>query len=100
MEERLEPNLELGLNPCCGYLTDSVDSLPDFKDELPNLGDVSVCLNCGTLLVYTKAGTANLTRLATRKDIEPFNAKQRRILRKVQKIIFRRGRFRPGPSSN
>ena len=94
---REEPNLEPGINPCCGYITNSCDTLPDFGDSLPNVGDINLCLNCGTILIYTKAGTSNVTRLATRRDLESLNAHQRRILSKTQKYIFRRGPIYPTP---
>jgi len=88
--------LEKSANPCCGYVTDTAGDLnSDFLDDaVPNVGDLSICFNCGSLLVYVD-GARNKTRSAKRDDIERLNSKQRKLMGKAQKYIRRRGLLHP-----
>ena len=92
-------DIEKGINACCGYVSDSADLLPTFDQTvLPARGNFSICINCGSLLVY-RDGQRNLTRLATRIETELLNSAQRRYIRKAQRYIRKRGWIRkPGLS--
>jgi hypothetical protein len=62
-------------------------------DPDPHAGDVAICLNCGTLLVYLDE--ENNTRLAQLQDLIPLRDKRRKQLKKAQKYVRRRGRIWP-----
>jgi hypothetical protein len=62
-------------------------------DPDPHAGDVAICLNCGTYLVYLTE--ENDCRLAELKDLIPLRDKQRKQLKKARKYIRRRGRIWP-----
>jgi hypothetical protein len=56
-------------NPCCGYRTDSASQM--FKRSSmgpPKEGDLSVCINCGTILVYVDPKN-NIQRVAKPFDL-------------------------------
>jgi hypothetical protein len=90
--------MEKAFNPCCGYVTNSADLLPEFESATPDVGDLSICLNCGALLAY-RDGERNLTRLATRRQMEGLNSEQRRYIKIVQRYIRARGLIhKPGLS--
>jgi hypothetical protein len=91
------PNLELSLNPCCGYLTDASDEIKDdvLKElAMPDPGDVALCLNCGALLVY-KDGPRNITRICGNRELARVTKKDRRTLARLQRYIRVRGLIHP-----
>jgi hypothetical protein len=67
-----KPNLPRRANPCCGYQTDTANAveslIEDVPSPLPKMGDFSICLNCGTILVYVDPA-ANIQRAATPLDL-------------------------------
>jgi hypothetical protein len=84
-------NLPPHANPCCGHVTDSSSELHRLdKTELPDVGDIAVCINCGALLVYTEP-QRNVTRHARRIEIETLPRETKYILSKAQKFIRKRG---------
>ena len=85
--------IEKGFNPCCGYITDASDSLPNFKTETPSMGDIAVCLNCGAILVY-KDGLRNITQLARPEDLKALDLAQCRYIARAQRYIRARGIFK------
>ena len=94
---RNHPNIELSLNPCCGYLTNASDMIIDYElKELqtPNPGDVALCLNCGSLLVY-KDGPRNITRLCGNRDLAQVTKRDRLMLAKAQRYVRARGLIHP-----
>jgi hypothetical protein len=62
-------------------------------DPDPHAGDVALCLNCGTLLVYLDE--ENNARLAELIDLIPLSDKRRKQLKKAQRHVRRRGRIWP-----
>jgi len=89
-----EPNLPVRRNPCCGYCVDAAETLESVLGEQPNpwprTGDLTLCLNCGAILVFIDPIT-NQTRLALPKDGQTLSGKRRRMLVRAQKYIRRRG---------
>jgi hypothetical protein len=59
-------------NPCCGWQSDSAQSLKGLiKDEPgtpPKKDDLSVCIGCGSILVYVDPAK-NIQRVATPEDL-------------------------------
>lgn len=41
------------ISPCCGYPIDSATHLHD-NDKRPKAGDISICLQCGTISQYNE----------------------------------------------
>jgi hypothetical protein len=94
---RDHPNLELSLNPCCGYPTDASDEIEDNvlkRFTTPDPGDVALCLNCGAVLVY-KDGPRNITRMCGNRDLARVTKKDRRTLADLQRYIRERGLIHP-----
>ena|ERR1700741_3331757 len=99
-----EANLPTRPNICCGYPTDAGESLSSIAEEKkeegeeeerrnPRAGDIAICLNCGTWLVYLNG--QNVTRLAHPRDLAVLDLKDLRWLKKLRKYIRQRGRFWP-----
>jgi hypothetical protein len=94
-----EPNLPEKPNICCGYPTDTGESISSLLDEEeegmsnPRAGDIAICLNCGTWLVYMNG--ENVMRLAQLRDLAVLDLENLRRLKKLRKYIRRRGRFWP-----
>ena len=95
-----KPNLPLKPNVCCGYPVDTGESFDSVLGEVkyepdpdPNVGDLAICLNCGTYLVYTTE--ENDTRLAELRDLIGLSDKRRKQLKKVRKYLRARGRIWP-----
>ena len=93
-------NLPNKPNACCGYPTDAGENFATLLGEIefdpdpnPNAGDISICLNCGTCLVYLDE--KNNTRLAELWDLNQVSDKRRKQLKKAQKYLRRRGRIWP-----
>jgi hypothetical protein len=38
--------------PCCGKTLDAATAIADERDPIPEAGDFSICLYCGTILEY------------------------------------------------
>jgi hypothetical protein len=53
-----------GRCPACGYLTDAVAGLN--TPGAPDIGDATLCLNCGHVMVFTAYGQ----RSATPEELE------------------------------
>jgi hypothetical protein len=80
-------------NPCCGYVTDAADTLPNFDPfEMPRMGDIAICFNCGALLYFLNV--EGKLRVAYPGEVLSLTSHQRSMLRKVQKYIRKRGRIR------
>jgi len=62
-------------------------------DPDPHPGDVAICLNCGTYLVYLDE--ENNARLAELFDLKQLSDKRRNQLKKAGRYIRRRGRIWP-----
>jgi hypothetical protein len=60
------------------------------KLELPNTGDIAICINCGAILVYSDP-KQNVTRYAHRIEIETLPREAKHKLSKMQKFIRKRG---------
>jgi hypothetical protein len=93
-----KPNLPLKPNVCCGYPVNAGESFTSLfgeyePDPTPRAGDLAICLNCGTYLVYTSE--ENDARLAERQDLIGLSDKRRLQLKKAQKYLRRRGRIWP-----
>jgi hypothetical protein len=93
-----ESNLPIKPNICCGYPTDAGESLSSVVGEEeesvnPRVGDIAICLNCGTWLVYMNE--ENVTRLAQSRDLALLDLELLKSLKKVRKYIRHRGRFWP-----
>jgi hypothetical protein len=82
------------LNPCCGYITNAADEVITGWDPLtePRPGDIAICLNCGALLTFLNAEGDK--RLAWPGEVARLNSRERRMLRKSQQYISKRGRLR------
>jgi hypothetical protein len=85
-----EPNLPLHANPCCGYVTDSSADTESFEQEAPDVGDLSVCLNCGALLVYTDP-KRNVMRYASRLEAVTLPREFKRKIARMQQYVRKRG---------
>jgi hypothetical protein len=74
----------------CGALLNRVASLEEDSDHNPSPGDISVCLNCGHILIFTEdLGVRELTEeeviaVAGRKEIVKFNRIRENILKKIR----------------
>jgi len=93
-----EPNLPERPNICCGYPTDAAETLTSLMEEdgecpNPREGDLVVCFNCGTLLVYMNE--QNETRLARLLDTADLTPEALKRLKKARKYIRQRGRIWP-----
>jgi hypothetical protein len=93
-----KPNLPIRASICCGYPVDAGESfdamLGEYEDDPdPHAGDVAICLNCGTYLVYLDE--ENNVRLAQLQDITKLSDKKQKQLKKARKYVRRRGRFWP-----
>jgi hypothetical protein len=60
------------------------------KLELPDTGDIAICINCGAILVYSEP-QRNVTRYARRIEIETLPREARHKLSLAQKFIHKRG---------
>jgi hypothetical protein len=94
-----ESNLPTKPNICCGYPTDSGESLSSLMEEEeeetvnPRVGDLAVCLNCGAFLVYmNEQNDMRFARALDLADLSPENLKR---FKKARKFIRQRGRFWP-----
>jgi hypothetical protein len=84
-------NLPPHANPCCGHVTDSSSELHRLdKVELPNTGDIAICINCGAILIYSDP-ERNVTRYARRIEIETLPREIRHKLSVAQQFIRKRG---------
>ena len=92
-----ESNLPTKPNICCGYPTDCGENLASILGEEeaidPGVGDLVVCLNCGTFLVYMNE--KNDTRFAKPLDLADLTPEDLKRIKKVRKYIRFRGRFWP-----
>src|SRR5690348_13216624 len=93
-----EPNLPTKPNICCGYPTNAGEDPASIfgkneKDTNPQAGDIAICLNCGTPLVYMNE--QNVTRLAGALDLAELGLETLKRLKKARKYIRRRGRIWP-----
>jgi hypothetical protein len=61
-------------------------------DQKPEEGDVSICLNCGQVLVYA---ADLILRVATRQEVREImeQGEAWAVIEKAQMLIRRRGRF-------
>jgi hypothetical protein len=94
------PNLPLKPNVCCGYPVDAGESFASALGEVdyepdpdPHAGDIGLCLNCGTYLVYLD--DHNNCRLAELQDLIGLTDKRRLQLKKARRYVRKRGRFWP-----
>jgi hypothetical protein len=86
-----EGNLPPHANPCCGHVTDSATEFWRMAElELPDTGDIAICINCGAILVYSNPHR-NVTRYARRIEIETLPRKIRHKLSAAQQFIRQRG---------
>jgi hypothetical protein len=80
-------------NPCCGYVSNAAELVSrDSPPCQPQRGDIGVCINCGTLLVYCD-GPLNKTQVATPLDLGRLTSEDRKLLFRAQCFISRRGRI-------
>jgi hypothetical protein len=79
-------------NPCCGYVTNASSDVEDLAagPSLPDLGDFSICLNCGALLMYSDPAK-NVMRYATRLETISLSRQQKLEVAAIQRYIRRRG---------
>jgi hypothetical protein len=90
-----EANLPTKPNICCGYPTNAAECVlkePE-EDDVARAGDLGICLNCGTWLVYLNE--QNDTCLAGARDLAALDLEELRRFKKVRKYIRRRGRIWP-----
>jgi len=87
-------NLPAHANPCCGYVTNASSDVEDLEagPSLPDLGDFSICLNCGSLLVYSDPAN-NVMRYATRLEAQTLPRQQKSQAAAMQRFIRSRGMF-------
>jgi hypothetical protein len=76
--------------PCCGHPLDATQCLDG--DFSPEPGDLSVCFNCGSWLVFTDRKGA--VRLMTPADAPLVDAESFRILSSARNEIQKRGRIK------
>jgi hypothetical protein len=93
-----KPNLPLRPSVCCGYPVDAGETFDHMLGETglnddPHAGDVGICLNCGTYVVYLDE--ENNARLAELRDITQLSDKRQKQLKKAQRYVRRRGRIWP-----
>jgi predicted transcriptional regulator len=60
------------------------------KLELPDAGDIAICINCGAILVYSDP-QRNVTRYARRIEIETLPREAKQKLSVAQQFIRKRG---------
>jgi hypothetical protein len=84
-------NLPSHANPCCGHVTNASSEFGRLdKLELPDMGDIAICFNCGAILVYSDP-QRNVTRYARRIEVETLPRELRHKLSRAQKFIRKRG---------
>jgi hypothetical protein len=84
-------NLPPHANPCCGHITDASSEISRMdKFELPDVGDIAICINCGAILVYSDP-KQNVTRYASRVEIETLPRETKHKLSVAQTFIRKRG---------
>ena len=76
--------------PSCNYQMDAATSLEG--DHTPTPGDLSVCLNCGELLIFTDA--LQVDKL-TPVYFSILDKDTQKTLRKARKLIIERGALKP-----
>jgi hypothetical protein len=88
--------LPLKTNPCCGYQVDAhawAEDLRGFSAStvMPKAGDMSVCLNCGGILVYLNE--SGDMRKAEFEEWQNLPSRDRASIRKIRRHILKRGRL-------
>jgi len=79
--------------PCCGYEVDDVSSIYQ-KDAVPEPGDFSICLNCGSWLRFTEdAATLRTIEVSDWLELDDDN---RNHMSRITKEIHKRGLLRKG----
>ena len=72
--------------PDCGYAMDAASPVSGNADEEPRPGDLSVCLDCGAVLVFTNELGMRVATLREMNEAPP-------NLLRVVRIIVQRGRL-------
>jgi hypothetical protein len=84
-------NLPPHANPCCGHVTDASSEVGRMDElQLPDAGDIAICINCGAILLYIDP-KQNVTRYARRIEIETLPREAKHKLSEMQKFIRKRG---------
>lgn len=78
--------------PCCGYKVDAHlwlgnPSMP----EKPEAGSLSICVNCGAILVFV---TLEEIKVARARDCMAISPEQRDALFHLRRVIQERGKFK------
>jgi hypothetical protein len=84
------PNVPLSINPCCGYMTDTIENVEDSDDRGFAEHDVLLCLNCGAVLTFIDR-TRSHKRYARRIEIEMLPRRIKLKLAKAQRFVRQRG---------
>lgn len=74
--------------PCCGYLVDAYQGLSDPSAE-PAQGDLSVCINCGALLLFTDDDYG--VRQFTPAEFEQLPFRAQSAYQEMRRFILKRG---------
>lgn len=80
-EEHVMPEAKC---PLCGHRFDRCTNVTG--TNRPNTGDVSLCIQCGSALVFVADGTM---RLATRDDLADVQGSARDRMAQAQSLIHR-----------
>lgn len=78
--------------PTCGYAIDAA-TLLNYGDARPAAGDLSLCLNCGALLIFD-GPDVNAIRRITPEEEAVLDDANRMAVDRAQAVIRERGRFR------
>lgn len=78
--------------PCCGYKVDMHQWLGNSQmPETPETGSLSICLNCGKILVFV---TLDCLKVARAADCMGLSQEQRDALFHLRYVIKKRGKLR------
>lgn len=85
------PNMPPSRCPTCQYEMDCATGLKDDQPQTPIPGDISLCLNCGQILIVTDALTMGL---AHQEHLEGVQTTDLALLYKAQAYVRKRGPLR------
>lgn len=77
--------------PACGYVIDAA-TLLTYGDARPAAGDLSLCLDCGALLVFDGPDVGSIRRITPDEEAGMDDGNRLRVDR-AQAIIRERGRL-------
>jgi len=84
MAEMVETALPDSKCPVCGYHFDACTSMPDNNDPRPKPGDLSLCINCASVLYFD----ANMSHVVYEHP-ERLDRQTRAVLARGQEAIRR-----------